>query len=100
MRLEHKASAFITWSSGTQTGATWLTKGRIFNSWEESCFTEKFGRNSCGWRNLRFLLKLARISSCTRQEVRLPHINVCCLVVVVKYCIMASPGRVFLFCTA
>ena len=44
--------------------------------------------------------KLARISSRIRPEVRLPHINVFCVVVVVKNCIMASTGSVLLFCTA
>jgi len=34
--------------SGSQTGATWLTKGGIFNSWEDISSWEELGRKSCG----------------------------------------------------
>ena len=43
--------------SGSQTGATWLTKGEIFNSWEEICSREELGRKSYGWKNLSLFIQ-------------------------------------------
>jgi len=40
------------WRSGSQTGATWLFKGGIFNSWEEICSREELGKISSGWKKL------------------------------------------------
>jgi len=33
----------------SQTGATWLPKGGIVNSWDQICSREKLGRKSCGF---------------------------------------------------
>jgi len=41
----------IAYNSGSQTGATWLTKGGIFNPWEEICSREALGRKSCEKKN-------------------------------------------------
>ena len=39
-----------------ETDATWLTKGGIFNSWEEICCREELGRRSCGWKKLNVFI--------------------------------------------
>ena len=39
-------------TSSSQTGATWLTKGGICNSWKEICSREELGMKSCRWKNL------------------------------------------------
>jgi len=51
-----RKSSIRVYTSGSQTGATWLTKGGIFNSWEEIYSREELVRKSCEWKNRKFLL--------------------------------------------
>jgi len=49
---------FNIYTSGSQTGATWLTEGGIFNSWEEICSREKLGRKAVDEKFLYFVMSL------------------------------------------
>jgi len=44
---------YIAYTSGSQMGDTWLTRGGIFNSWEEICSREDLWRKCCRWKNLK-----------------------------------------------
>ena len=44
-------------ASSSQTGATWLTKGGMFNIWEEICSIEDMWRKRCGKKH-KFVFRL------------------------------------------